>query len=175
MIARSPLVYLVRHAIAEERGPAWPDDRLRPLTRGGRVRMRAAVAGLATLGLRIDLVFTSPLVRAVQTAEILAGGLDPSPSIEELAALSPDEPVAVAGRALGRVLQLQGVKRSPAVAFVGHEPGLGELAAWLMGAQAPVVFKKGAVCCLDITALPPRGRGRLRWHAPPKMLRSLGR
>ena len=64
-------LYLVRHAIAAERGDKWPDDTKRPLTHKGAARMRQAVEGLRALGVEIDLVLTSPLVRAEQTADIL--------------------------------------------------------------------------------------------------------
>ena len=56
-------LYLVRHAIAEERGENWPDDTKRPLSDEGRVRMAKQVAGLESLEVRIEEVLTSPLVR----------------------------------------------------------------------------------------------------------------
>ena len=60
------------------------------------------------------------------------------------------------------------------VALVGHEPNIGELAARLIGAKAPIEFKKGAICRIDLETLPPRGVGVLRWFLTPKMLRKLG-
>jgi phosphohistidine phosphatase SixA len=59
------------------------------------------------------------------------------------------------------------------MAIVGHEPGIGELAAWLMGMRHPIEFKKGAVCRIDLESLPPRGSGQLRWLLQPKILRNL--
>ena len=61
------------------------------------------------------------------------------------------------------------------VALVGHEPELGELAARLLGARGAVEFKKGAVCRIDVDALPPTAPGALRWLLPPKVLRSIRR
>ena len=61
-------LYLVRHGLAEERGDAWPDDTKRPLTDEGISRMRKAARGLARLGVSVEVVLTSPLVRARQTA-----------------------------------------------------------------------------------------------------------
>ena len=68
-------IYLVRHAIAAERGDDWPDDAKRPLTHGGAAKMRRISRGLRALDPAIDLIAASPLVRARQTAEILAEGL----------------------------------------------------------------------------------------------------
>src|SRR5436853_7070712 len=65
-------LYLIRHGIAEERGDRWPDDAKRPLTEDGIDRLRKEARGLARLGISIDLVLTSPLVRTKQTAEIVA-------------------------------------------------------------------------------------------------------
>src|SRR5919204_6662389 len=82
-------LYLVRHAIAAERGPNYPDDRERPLTSEGIARFKRAVQGLKDLDVEIDLVLTSPLVRAKHTAELLIAGLDSKPRTEHLDALAP--------------------------------------------------------------------------------------
>src|SRR5689334_3300156 len=82
-------LYVVRHAIAAERGDKWPDDAKRPLTPEGAARMRDAVRGLDVLDVEIDIVCTSPLVRAAETAEILVRGLNPKPQIVLLPALAP--------------------------------------------------------------------------------------
>jgi phosphohistidine phosphatase len=161
-------LYLVRHAIAAERGREWPDDSQRPLIAKGKTRMRQVVRGLSELGIRVDVVLTSPFVRAVQTAELVAAGLTPRPSIVETPALTPDEAPASVARAL------EPYRRSQAIALVGHEPGIGRLAAWLISAADPIEFKKGGVCCIECPVLPPDGHGRLIWHATPAMLRALG-
>lgn len=161
-------VFLVRHAIAEERGPAWPDDSLRPLTHRGKARMRQVVSGLMALAVRLDRVYTSPLVRARQTADLLVAGMSPRPELSESGTLAPGQPVEAVRRFIAPA------SRGRAFALVGHEPDLGELAAWLIGAPEPVVFKKGGVCRIDFARLPPEGVGHLVWHATPKMLRSIG-
>lgn len=162
-------LYLVRHAIAAERGDKWPDDTKRPLTHRGRARMREAVRGLQALGVKIELVLTSPLVRARQTAEILVEGLESSPDLEEADALAPEHrPADVVSALATRV-------RCGALALVGHEPGLGELAAWLIGAKEPIEFRKGGVCLIDSPGLPPGRPGKLIWFATPRMLRALAK
>ncbi len=161
-------LYLVRHAIAAESGEDWPDDTKRPLTHRGMARMREAVSGLEALGVELDLVLTSPLLRAHQTAELLAAGLTSAPPVEVTDALLPGQPSARVAEALG------GHARCRAIALVGHEPGLGEFAAWLLGVREPLAFKKGAVCRIDVAALPLVPPGQLAWFALPKMLRALG-
>ncbi len=160
-------LYLVRHAVAEERGEAWPDDTKRPLTERGMTRMRRAVRGLVSLGVEIDVVLTSPLVRARQTAEILAGGFDPRPPVVNVEALAP----GATWQALASELAKQ--TRRERIALVGHEPGIGELAAQLIGARQPIEFKKGAICRIDVEALPPTAAGSLRWFMTARTLRRI--
>lgn len=160
-------LYLVRHAVAAERGAAWPDDTVRPLTPDGAARFRKAVAGLARYGVEIDHILTSPLVRCRQTAELLADGLPGKPRVQAIDTLAPGNAATAVITEAGRVA------RRPRVALVGHEPELGVLAAKLIGARRPLEFRKGAVCRIDVDALPPGGPGHLRWFATPRMLRRL--
>lgn len=161
-------LYLVRHAIAAERGEEWPDDTKRPLTDRGISRFKVSVRGLRQLDAAIDEIFTSPLVRARQTADILAAGVDGKPSVKELDVLAP-------GHAAAAVMsQLAKAARRRRIALVGHEPGLGELAAHLIGATRALQFKKGGVCRIDVEGLAARRAGSLAWFVPPKVLRGLG-
>jgi len=160
-------LYLVRHAIAAERGSEWPDDDKRPLTQHGMARFRECVAGLAWLRVSIDEIVTSPLVRATQTADLLAEGFGGRPSIKVLPELAP-------GHAPEDVVRrLPGVTRRRRLALVGHEPGLGELGAHLIGAGRPLAFRKGAVCRIDIESLHTDQAGALIWFLQPKVLRRL--
>jgi phosphohistidine phosphatase len=158
-------LYLIRHGAAEERGESWPDDAKRPLTEDGMLRLRRQVRGLARLGVSLDLILTSPLVRARQTAEIVAGGLHPQPHVATLDSLTPE------GSYADIVADLAKHSRRSRIALVGHEPGIGELAARLIGSRHRLPFKKGAVCCIEIDSLPPGGPGDLRWFLPPRILR----
>jgi phosphohistidine phosphatase len=160
-------LYLVRHAIAAERGPEWPDDTQRPLTPRGVARMREAVRGLRALGVRPQVIATSPLVRAEQTARLLAAGLGGKPDLVTIPALAPGrDPGAVAAA-------LAGLGDASPVALVGHEPDLGALAGWLLRTTRPPVFKKGGVCCLDLDGAPREGAASLIWMATPRMLRAI--
>src|SRR5215212_8146484 len=133
-------IYLVRHAIAAERGSEWPDDDQRPLTDRGIHRFKEEVAGLRWLEASIEEVISSPLVRAKQTADLLAAGIDGKPVVRILKALEPGHsPAAI-------MTQVARLARRPRLALVGHEPGLGELAAHLIGASRPLPFRKGSIC-----------------------------
>jgi phosphohistidine phosphatase len=160
-------LYLVRHAVAEERGDEWPDDAKRPLSDEGASRMRKAARGLDRLGVTLDVVVTSPLVRAKQTAELVAGALNPRPPIVTAESLAPD------GTFQEIIADLEKQSKRTRIAIVGHEPGIGEFAARLIGSRHSIDFKKGAVCRIDVDALPPSGPGDLRWLLTTKILRSI--
>lgn len=156
-------LYLVRHALAAERGPEWPDDDRRPLTQEGEARFVAVVRGLAALDVQVDLILTSPLLRARQTATLLSQGLGGVP-VRVSKALAPEGRL---DRLVARIRRLPDAK----VAVVGHEPGLGILAAHLIGLPRPLGFKKGGVCRIDLHPPQAGPPGELGWFAPPKMLR----
>lgn len=159
-------LYLVRHAIAADSGDDWPDDTKRPLTKKGVARMREVTDGLVALDVELDVIITSPLVRARETAELLAAGWPTRPVMGVSTALAPGlQPAAVAD-------MLSRHPKATGIALVGHEPGLGEFAAWLLGAAHPLAMKKGGVIRIDVPTIPPiSGSGRLAWAATPKLLR----
>jgi phosphohistidine phosphatase len=158
---------LVRHAIAVPSGTAGIADDERPLTKRGRRRFRRAARGLARIVPPPDLLLTSPLPRARETAEITAaawGGVTPTP-----------EPL-LAGAPPARLLAALAAHREKAlVALVGHEPGISELLARLIGAAGErVPFKKGGAALIAMDE-GGAGLGRLVWFLPPRLLRKLGR
>lgn len=159
-------LYLVRHAVAAERGSEWADDTRRPLTDKGIARFRQAVRGLAAIRLDLDTVVTSPLVRAVQTARLLASGLSSHPPVVEVADLAPGHPSATLLTALRKI---PGTR----LGLVGHEPDLGLLAAYLIGSRRPIPFRKGGVARIDVSSLTQAGSGTLRWLLTPRLLRQL--
>lgn len=162
-------LYLVRHALAADRGAAYPNDDLRPLTARGMARFRSAVKGLATLDIEIDTILSSPLVRARQTADILANGLPGTPAVVETDALRPGARFEQLVRA---VADCAGCA---SIALVGHEPDIGETAGRLAGTSGSIPFNKGAVCRIDFEEWPPDGPGRLRWFVTQRILRRIAR
>jgi len=162
-------LYLVRHAIAAERGDDWPDDTKRPLTANGVSRFREVVKGLLWFEVGVDEIYSSPLVRARQTADLLSAGLEGKPPVRTVDELAPGHDAA---RVLAELAKR--VKRRR-VAVVGHEPDLGELAAALIGAQRALPFRKGGICRIDVDRLGSSATGSLIWFLPPKILRKAGR
>jgi phosphohistidine phosphatase len=160
-------LYLIRHGIAEERGDAWPDDAKRPLSDDGIRRLKKEARGLVSLGVTLDVILTSPLVRTRQTAEVVAAAFNSRPPIVAVESLAPG------GSYQAVLTDLEKQSRRTAIALVGHEPGIGELAARLAGSRHPFDFKKGAVCRIDVDTLPPAGPGSLKAFLPPKVLRSI--
>jgi phosphohistidine phosphatase len=159
---------LVRHAIAAERGPNYPDDRERPLTNEGIARFKRVVEGLKEFDVKLELVVTSPLVRAAHTAELLVAGIGGKPRVEVLEALAPGGRMTQVLDAIARFS-----KRFHHIALVGHEPDLGEMAVRLLRARGTIEFKKGAVCSIELDGAMPTGPGTLKWLLPPRALRKL--
>jgi phosphohistidine phosphatase len=160
-------LYLIRHGAAAERGEDYPDDSKRPLTSAGISRLRKEAKALDSLGVGFDHIITSPLVRTKQTADVFAETLKSKPAVSQSDALAP------AGTPAAVIQELGKVAKKGRIALVGHEPNIGELAARLIGARAPLEFKKGAICCIEFDVLPPKGTGQLRWFVTPRMLREI--
>jgi phosphohistidine phosphatase len=107
-------------------------------------------------------------VRAKQTADLLAAGMDRKPPVKVLDALAP------AHTPQNVMTQLAKAAKRRRIALVGHEPELGELAAHLIGASRAMPFKKGGVCRVDVERLTSKRAGTLIWFVAPKVLRKLG-
>jgi phosphohistidine phosphatase len=164
------ILYVVRHGIAEEVGPEG-DDRSRRLTPAGRRKMRAAAAGLRRLGLRLDLLLTSPFARAAETAAIVAEALGGEPTPRELPALEQGVGPLETARTLAPFARYEHV------AIVGHEPGLSGVVSLLLTGSPDglrLVLKKGGIVALEVHEPGRRTRGILRWMLTPRQLRRLG-
>jgi len=159
-------LYLIRHGLAADQGPEYPTDDQRPLTAEGISRLEQEVKGLRALEVTLDRVLTSPLLRARQTADVIAAGLNCPAPVEVVEALRPGARFEALQAALERL------GRDRAVALVGHEPSMGQFAARFIGAARPLRFKKGSVCRIDADTIPPVGAGALQWLLPPRALRS---
>jgi phosphohistidine phosphatase len=160
-------LYLIRHGVAAERGEEFPDDSKRPLTSEGIARLRKEAKAIEGLGVGFDQILSSPLLRARQTADVFAEELKGKPPIANTDALTPAGSPGAVIQELGKHM------RKARVALVGHEPNMGELAAFLIGAKVPLPFKKGAICRIDFSVFPPKGKGELCWFVTPKMLRKI--
>ena len=174
MASRKRELLLLRHGIAEPRSEGI-DDAQRSLTPEGRSRTTQQLQRLVELDLDCDLVLSSPLVRARQTAELaVQAGL--APELELAAALAPlVDPLPLLERWLGPVSPRPAWRR---LALVGHEPDLSTLAALLIGvpmAAAPqaLLLKKAGAALLQWPAVPQGplpGTARLELLLPPRVL-----
>ena len=157
---------LLRHAIAVPSGTPDVADDDRTLTARGRKRFRKAAQGLARIVGTPDAVLSSPLPRALETAEIAALAWGEVEVTHEalLAGGRPEELLSSLGR----------LEEDAVVALVGHEPDISRLLAHLIGASGErLPFKKGGAALVAMDN-PSPGSGRLIWFLPPRLLRKLG-
>jgi len=154
-------LYLVRHAEAIERSATTPDGS-RYLTTKGRLSFRKIARRARKAGAAPDVIFTSPLLRAVQTAEILAERLKQKGEVVVTKELSPGFDL----RALRALLA--GAGNPMEAAFVGHEPDLGVIAAALMSVPGGVPLRKGAVVALEVDKGVSKGTAKLLWTEDDK-------
>ncbi|QIN77791.1 phosphohistidine phosphatase SixA [Rubrobacter marinus] len=161
-------LYVVRHAVAFKRdAQRWPDDGERPLTPEGKAEFRRAARGLGHLAPSVDALLSSPLARAWQTAEILAG-LEGWPEPKAFPALEPEVPPEDAA------LALEDYAGAGSVVIVGHRPGLHELTSYLLtgDAEADVRIKKGGALRLSFDGPTGSETAALRWLLTPALLGS---
>lgn len=156
-------LYLVRHAVAVEHGTPGLLDDDRPLVKKGRARMAEVAAAFLKAAVPVDRILSSPLVRAVQTAEILAWALAFKGEVEVTRHLAGGTPQDI-DRILGGIRECEGL------ALVGHEPGMSELAGHYLGMTDFPEFRKGAICALELPKVLGRKPGRFIGMLDPKSL-----
>ena len=156
-------IYLLRHGIAGDAKAGMPDAD-RALTDEGKKKLRAVLGVAKAAGVAPDLILTSPLKRAAETAKMAAQALGCGQEPVPTPALAPDgEPETIWEEIRGR-------RDSKQLLLAGHEPLLSCLAAYLLGGPASMIdVKKGALVRIDVEALGPRPRGVLRWLLTPRL------
>lgn len=165
-------LYIVRHAIAVAAGtPGYEDDSQRPLTDKGRRKMKKIVQGLRQFGIELDTILSSPYVRALDTAKILANEFNMVDQIRFTDNLIPP------GDFKDLINEIQEKYDVESLALVGHEPMLGELISWLTtgNKDLQVNFKKGGVCYLSADNLYRDHRAILEWLLTPALLLELSK
>ena len=163
-------VILFRHGPAGRRDAArWPDDSERPLTKRGRERTSRAAEGLRRYLGRASRVFTSPLVRARQTAELVREAVAPDVRVEAVEMLAPGAPYREVVR------WLRGLESGASVVLVGHEPHLGKLAGVLLFGSpgSGLAMKKAGAMLIDFVGQVEPGAGQLYAFLPPRVMRRL--
>jgi phosphohistidine phosphatase len=153
-------IYVLRHGIAAAGQP----DSDRALTKEGREKLAAVLACARRAKVQPSLILTSPLVRALETAEMAAQVLAPKVEIARSDALKP-------GSSPERVWEEVSVRKDePSVMLVGHEPLLGETISFLLGsARAIVDLKKGAMARIEVENITRRPSGVLMWLLTPRL------
>lgn len=162
-------LYILRHGIAAGRGTEYPDDDFRQLTGKGIRRMRREAKGMSAIGVAPDLIISSPLTRAMQTAEIVQQGLSEPPQTLTSRSLVPEaHPSQILHELADSYSSLDSVM------VVGHEPHLSSLIAYILTGRGSwlISLKKGALSSIDLML--PSGRGQLLWALAPRQIRALG-
>jgi phosphohistidine phosphatase len=154
------ILYFLRHG---EAGQAWPhNDEQRPLSAEGEAELLAAASTWQRLKLRPDVVISSPLVRAEQTARLLCEGIGHAagPVIDER--LRPGAEWGDMARALADHPD------AARACFVGHEPDFSRVVAQLTGASS-IRMRKGGLACVEFYGVPEPGSGELAWLLDPDL------
>jgi phosphohistidine phosphatase len=156
-------LYLLRHGIALPHGTSGMEDDDRPLTKVGRTRMSEVARGLKRLGIEVDRIATSPLPRALATAEIVAevlGAVDLVETFDELRA----------GRDAGSIRDWLAGRTEARLMVVGHNPAISGLLALLTTTQERIFcdLRKGGIAALTFD----ESEGyQVDWIARPKLFR----
>jgi phosphohistidine phosphatase len=167
----SKTLYVLRHGIAVARGNlGYPLDSDRPLTLKGMKRMRQIARGMRGLGVRFDVILTSPYRRALETAFVVGREYKRGESIQTTAALKPE----VLPEEVIRALQDQ-YSSCRNLLLVGHDPQLSALVSTLTSGSAGArpLMKKGGLCKLQVEKLQLGKCATLLWLLTPKQLISM--
>jgi phosphohistidine phosphatase len=159
-------LYILRHGKAGKRDASFEDDRERPLTAKGRKEMEEIARWIVASGIEPDWIATSPLVRARETANIVARALGVMDRLEEWEELAVgQDPESVLGRLASKGTDTQGM-------VVGHEPLLSGTIAMLISddGSARITMAKGGVAKISEVRFDPVPSGELEVLVPPKFI-----
>jgi phosphohistidine phosphatase len=156
------ILYFLRHGQAGSHIDWKGDDAERPLTKKGKESMYREAETIVQLDLQLDAIITSPLARALQTAEVVGERLMMGERLFQDERLSP----GFDGEALAEILEEY--KQANAIMLVGHEPDFSETIGALTGGR--VIVKKGGLARVDLQPDSGSLTGDLVWLIPPKAL-----
>ena len=162
---------LLRHGIAVERDEWKGSDGDRPLTERGAKRVAQTAAGLSRLDVQPTHVFSSPLIRAIETAKIVHRSLRVGSAMHVIDELLPDAPPH-------RLLSiLRKLPPESCVLCIGHEPQLGMTASVLLSGRGSASFslRKAGACWIELQIPAKPCRGILHWWLTPGQLRAMGK
>ncbi|HEY8140814.1 MAG TPA: phosphohistidine phosphatase SixA [Nitrososphaera sp.] len=165
-------LYILRHGEAGKSLPSGGRDSERVLTVSGKEEILEIAGALAKLDVKFDFVATSPLKRAVQTAEIVTTELKVKKGkVEEWNELKPE------GSRPELYRKLSQFKQESSVLVVGHEPYLSTMVSELVfgNGTGGIILKKAGLAKIGLTALQPRPKGELRWLLTPRHLKMIAK
>jgi|SRR5579864_470653 len=160
------IIYFVRHASAGERVLNPKKDEKRPLDADGIEQCGYVGRALAALNVQPDVIISSPLKRATQTASLIGNEIGYEGKLQLETAMKPEASFAEFHRMLDKYA------RQEAIMVVGHNPSITEFLARLItrsGTEALLEFKKGAVARAETV----RRAARLNWFLTPKLARAI--
>jgi len=156
-------IYLLRHAIAEDARPGQRDSD-RALTEAGREKLRRVLKRARAAGVKPDLILSSPLRRALETAAAAAAGLGYEGKVVSTQALVPNASPPEVWEEIRRH------KEEAAILLAGHEPQMSALAAFLLNSPTLAVeMKKAALIRMDCDQTGPQPRCVLKWMLTPAL------
>lgn len=156
-------IYLLRHAIAEDRAPSG-NDADRRLTDEGRDKLRRVLERANSAQVSPSLILSSPYKRALETAEVAARELGYEGKIVRVDCLTPDaSPPSVWA-------EIRTHRDERAILLAGHEPLFSATVAWMLGSTRTMVeFKKAALVRIDVASFGTEPKGVLQWMLTPKL------
>jgi phosphohistidine phosphatase len=163
-------LFILRHAIAEERSSQSGDHSQRRLTRQGAHKLHGIAKGMKSLDLKFDLILSSPYLRAKETAEIVADVFHKPKILKLTRTLTPE------GNPRELLDELKhDHSKCQRVLLIGHEPYLGSLISLLLSGHTDISvnMKKGGLCALTIGKLHYGRCATLEWLLTPRQLRCL--
>ena len=161
-------LFILRHGEAGRRSATIRDDSKRILTTEGEKEIKDISKGVQDLGIEFDYIFTSPLLRARQTAELVSKIVTSKNQIKELEELKPE------GNKLQLYNKLSNLKQDSVVLIVGHEPYLSELLGnAISNGTCKIDLKKAGLARIRVTTILPKLNGELRWLLTPKHLKRI--
>ncbi|MEM2139568.1 phosphohistidine phosphatase SixA [Nitrososphaera sp.] len=160
-------LYVLRHGEAGKRLAAGSKDSERALTVAGEKEVEEIAGAIAKLGVRPDIVATSPLARSHQTAAIVAKKLKIKNRLQDWDELKPE------GSRTKLYERLAKLKPEASVMVVGHEPYLSTLVSELAfdGQKGRIVMKKAGLARVGVTSFRPNPKGELRWLLTPRIMK----
>ncbi len=162
-------ISLIRHGEAEDIGGKIKSDAERPLTDEGCRDIRLIAKAMNRLGMGFTAILSSPLVRALQTAEIIAENM----KSREL--IKVTDTLGIPPSRTGLMQELKQFTKDDHILLVGHEPNMGILSAFFLGNDKMLVnFKKGSLCKIEVLRFHPTPRGELKWFLSPKQMKWIG-